>query len=277
MPKPESGSKPADGASTSNFRTSGGTFPGAGPEPCFLAGTSGWGYPGWKDGFYPGDVPQRRFLEYYTTRFPATELNASFYRLPTDRMLNAWIERTPEDFRFCAKLSRLITHQKKLKDPGDALGVFFERFEPLLDRMGPLLAQLPPSLAFDCGRVEAFLDVFGETTDLPLAVEARHESWFGQEALDLLGRRGVSVVQADSGGRWPSSNAVTGKIVYLRFHGPGELYASGYSAQSLGRVASRVVEWLRRGLTVFAFFNNTDGGHAWRDAEKLQEIVSKRT
>lgn len=247
------------------------------PESRLIIGTSGWSYPDWKGEFYPKDVPQRKFLEYYATRFPATELNASFYRLPTSKMLDAWLGRTPRAFWFCAKLSRLITHQKKLNDPADALGVYFNRFEPLLDRMGPILAQLPPSLEFDGDRTEAFLDAFRGAAELPLAVEARHESWFGNEARQLLERHNVALVHAESGGRWPETDAVTADFVYLRFHGPEELYASSYTPQKLGRVAGRVVEWLESGTTVYAFFNNTDGGHAWRNAEKLRELVEKRT
>lgn len=246
------------------------------PESRLIIGTSGWSYPDWKGDFYPKGVPQRKFLEYYATRFPATELNASFYRLPTSKMLDAWLERTPKDFRFCAKLSRLITHQKKLNDPADAIGVFFDRFEPLLDRMGPVLAQLPPSLAFDGDRVAAFLEAYGEATDLPLAVEARQGSWFGNDALALLESHGAALVQADSGGRWPGTDAVTTDFVYLRFHGPKELYASSYTPQKLGSVASRVADWIGSGMTVYAFFNNTDGGHAWRNAERLRELVDRR-
>jgi uncharacterized protein YecE (DUF72 family) len=246
------------------------------PESRLIIGTSGWSYADWKGSFYPKDVPQRKFLEYYATRFPATELNASFYRLPTDKMLDAWLERTSDEFRFCAKLSRLITHQKKLNDPADALGGFFGRFEPLLGRMGPALAQLPPSLAFDSDRVEMFLAAYRDASDLPLAIEARHESWFDDEALDLLKTHKAALVQAESGGRWPETDAVTADFVYLRLHGPQELYASGYTPQKLGHVAGRVAGYLRLGMDVYAFFNNTDGGYAWRNAEKLAELVKKR-
>lgn len=246
------------------------------PKPRFVVGTSGWSYPDWKQEFYPRDVPQRKFLEYYATRFPATELNASFYRLPTEKMLDAWLDRTPDEFRFCAKLSRLITHQKKLNDPADALSGFFERFEPLLGRMGPVLAQLPPSLAFDSDRVATFLAACRDASDLPLAIEARHGSWFGDEALELLETHKAALVQAESGGRWPETDTLTADFAYLRFHGPKELYASGYSPQKLGHVAGRIAEYLQSGMHVYAFFNNTDGGYAWRDAEKLAELVKKR-
>lgn len=246
------------------------------PTARLIVGTSGWSYPDWKGDFYPGDVPRRNFLRYYASRFSATELNASFYRLPTGKMLDAWLERTPNDFRFCAKLSRLITHRKKLIDAAAAVAVYFERFAPLSDRMGPVLAQLPPSLAFDANRVGTFFAACRDVSDLPLAIEARHESWLSGEALELLEAWNVALVQADSGGRWPESFAVTGDFAYLRFHGPGQLYASGYTPQKLGHVAGRVAGYLESGMNVFTFFNNTDGGYAWRDAEKLAALVNKR-
>lgn len=245
-------------------------------EPRLHIGTSGWSYPDWKGGFYPNEVPQRKFLDHYATRFSATELNASFYRLPSEKMIDGWLERAPADFRFCVKLSRLVTHQKRLNEPDDALTVFLERFRGLRSRMGPVLAQLPPSLAFEVERVDKFLKTWRRRTRLPLAVEARHKSWFDDQAQTLLAKRNVALVRADSGGRWPCTDAVTADLVYLRYHGPGELYASGYTPQKLAAEADRLAGWLDEGLDVWAFFNNTDGPHAWQNAMKLEESLQRR-
>lgn len=242
-------------------------------ESGFCAGTSGWQYPDWKGDFYPDDVPQRLFLEYYTTRFPATELNASFYRLPSAEMIEGWLERTPKDFRFCVKLSRLITHNKRLSGCEDALGTFLDRVDLLSSRMGPVLAQLPPSLEFDEDTVGTFIGLWTGMTTVPLAVEARHESWMGRSVGDWLTGQGVIPVIADSGGRWPMAATPDQGPVYLRYHGPEELYSSGYSPQKLGYEAKRVREWLSQGRAVWAFFNNTDQGDAWRDAERLARLV----
>ena len=164
-----------------------------------FVGTSGWQYPDWKGDFYPDDVPQRKFLEYYTTRFEATELNASFYRLPSESMIEGWLDRTPQDFRFCLKLSRLITHNKRLADCEEALGNFIDRIKPLAGRMGPVLAQLPPSMAFDEGVLDDFAAIWAERFDGALAVEARHESWMEESVSDWLVERGITPVIADSG------------------------------------------------------------------------------
>lgn len=239
-------------------------------------GTSGWSYPDWRGGFYPREVPPRRFLEYYTTRFAATELNASFYRLPRASVVEGWLQRTPPDFRFAVKLSRLITHYKRLLDCGRELAMFFDRFRPLRERMGVVLAQLPPTLGFESERVRAFCRAYGQVTELPLALEARHDTWQAEAAAALLAEQEIALVRANSGGHWPELKAVTGRIVYLRWHGPGTLYSSGYSPQQLGRYATQISAWLEQGRQVWAFFNNTDRGHAWRDAEKLRALVQKR-
>lgn len=245
-------------------------------QASFFTGTSGWSYPDWKGAFYPDGVGQSKFLEYYATHFPAVELNASFYRLPSDSMVAGWRERAPAGFRFCVKLLRLITHLKRLRDPGDALDAFLNRFKPLGARMGPVLAQLPPSLAFEAGRVEPFLKAWRRRTRRALAVEARHASWLAEEARELLTEHGVALVRADSGGRWPTAGAPTADFAYLRYHGPKELYASGYSPQKLGHEAARIAGWLGKDRAVWAFFNNTDAGHAWADAARLREFVERR-
>lgn len=237
-------------------------------------GTSGWQYPDWKGDFYPEDVPQRRFLEHYSTRFSATELNASFYRLPSASMIDGWLARTPARFRFCLKLSRLITHNKRLSDCEEVLGNFLERVEPLSPRMGPVLAQLPPSLAFDQDTIGQFVAQWSEMTAAQLAIEPRHESWMRRSVSDWLVGQGVIPVVADSGGRWPMAATPDTGPVYLRYHGPGELYASGYSPQKLGHEARRIRQWLSADRPVWAFFNNTDGGDAWRDAQRLARLAA---
>lgn len=247
-----------------------------GGEAAFRVGTSGWQYRDWKGDFYPGDVPQRRFLEHYATRFAATEVNVSFHRLPSESMIRGWLERTPKHFRFCLKLSRLITHNKRLRRCADVLGNFLERVAPLSPRMGPVLAQLPPSLEFDFDAVDDFIGLWAASARIPLAIEPRHESWMRPEVGDWLAERAVIPVVADSGGRWPMARVAETGPVYLRYHGPEALYASGYSPQKMGHEARRIREWLSSGRSVWAFFNNTDVGDAWRDAERLARLVSRR-
>jgi len=238
-------------------------------------GTSGWNHKEWKGSFYPEDVAQRRFLDHYATQFAATELNASFYRLPTAKMVQGWRERTPESFRFCPKMSRYLTHQKKLNDPREPLRTFRERFEPLSDRLGPVLVQLPQNVPFDHAKAEAFLEATTQLEDGRFAVEARDESWFADEALALLAAHGVALVIAHSGGQFPYGEHVTAPFVYLRFHGPGELYASAYDEATLADYAAKIAGWLEEGRDVWAFFNNTAGDAAPQDAQRLRALVDE--
>ncbi len=241
----------------------------------FCVGTSGWSYRHWVGKFYPQGMRNDQFLSYYTQHFGCVELNASFYRLPKPAMVEGWVAKTPEHFRFAAKLSRLITHQKRLVDCREALVSYFEVMSKLTPRLGPILIQLPPSFRFDGAVVEPFLTVlrneFGEYT---YALEARNDTWFTAEAQDLLRRYNIAWVIADSGGRFPKYEGVTADFVYLRFHGPGALYASDYPDEQLAEYATKVARWLKAGLAVWAFFNNDVGGYAVKNAMTLREMVA---
>ncbi len=245
----------------------------------FHVGTSGWSYPHWLGVLYPEGTRSSEFLEVYVQRFDCVELNASFYRLPKEATVRGWLRRTPEGFRFCLKMSRLVTHLKRLAEvEGRPLANFFQRFEPLRPRLGPVLVQLPPSLAFEAGRVQAFFALLRERhAEHRYALEARHKSWFEETALDLLEQYGVALVIADSGGRFPSAETVTADFVYLRFHGPADLYRSNYPDEMLADYARKVRDWLAQGLEVWAFFNNDVGGHAVRNALRLREMVGVGT
>jgi len=239
-------------------------------------GTSGWSYKHWAGVFYPAEVKSHRYLEYYTQFFNCVELNASFYRLPKLETVKGWVERTPAEFKFCPKLSRLITHLKKLVGVEEALQAFFEVFQPLSAKLGPILVQLPPSLRFDEAKISDFLERL--TRKYPrysYALEARHPGWTEPEALDLLKKFGIAWVISHSGDRFPYFEAVTGKNIYLRFHGPDRLYASKYSGEFLSKFAVKICRWLKEGHQVWGFFNNDFGGYAVENARQLKELVEK--
>src|ERR1043166_1698416 len=120
-------------------------------------GTSGWVYKGWQKEFYPAEIPARAQLEFYATQFPTVEINATFYRLPTLKMVRGWRDRAPKGFVFALKGSRFITHVKRLNATAAALNKYFRRIDPLRKRIGPILWQLPPSMKKDPARLEKFL------------------------------------------------------------------------------------------------------------------------
>ena len=243
--------------------------------PHFYVGTSGWSYRHWVGKFYPEDLKSHQFFQYYARHFSAVELNSSFYHLPREATVRNWLQKSPEEFRFCVKLSRFITHQKKLVEFQEPLERFFTIFHPLQPKMGPVLIQLPPSLAFETERLQPFLKYLQEYySPYRFAVEARHKSWDSREVAEFLGRYEVALVYADSGGRFPTFDYPVTEFAYFRFHGPGRLYASNYSREQLAEFAEKIRELLEEGKAVWAFFNNDVGGYAVENAQMLQELVN---
>ncbi len=241
-------------------------------------GTSGWSYKHWVGPFYPRGTQGKRLLEYYAQSFDCVELNATFYRLPTEKTVQGWAGRTPEGFAFCPKVSRLITHSKRLTGVEDLLQGFLERLSSLESKLGPVLVQLPPNLAFDEPTVRSFAETLDETArGWRFALEARHPSWTKQQALDLLAERSIAWVVADSGDRFVSREAVTADFVYLRLHGPEELYSSRYTEEQLHAYADKAAGWLATGHDVWAMFNNDYQAHAVHNARRLRELIGERS
>ena len=267
-------------------------------------GLSGWSYREWRGDFYPPGLPQRRELAHVAAHLRAVEVNASFYRLQRPTTYLGWAEQVPADFTIAVKGSRYITHLKRLAGVEEALATFLASGPLALGpRLGPLLWQLPPTLAWDAGcgreRVEAFLDLLPATTaqaaamalghderiadrawtttdaDRPLrhALEVRHDSFDDPSFVAALAERGIALVLADTAGRWPALREPTADVAYLRLHGETALYTSGYSPAALERWAALVREEADAGRDVLVFFDNDVGGHAPRDAVALAALL----
>ena len=239
-----------------------------------FVGTSGWSYMHWSGHFYPEELKPDRYLEHYLKQFSSVELNSSFYHLPGRSVTEGWVRRTPADFRFCPKLSRFITHIKRLKDCEEAVEKFFAAFEPMQDKMGPVLVQLPPGLEYDRKLAEGFFNLLkSEFGRYRFAVEVRNSSWIIDEFFGLLRDYKIALVTADSGGRFPGHEALTAGFAYLRFHGPDKLYASKYGEEGLRDHAASIRIWLGEGREVWAFFNNDFNGYAPQDAATLVKLI----
>jgi uncharacterized protein YecE (DUF72 family) len=261
-------------------------------------GISGWTYAGWRGEFYPQGLPQRRELEYAARLLSTVEVNGSFYSLQRPDSYRAWAAATPGDFVFAVKGGRFITHMKRLVDVRVPLANFLASGVLALEhRLGPLLWQLPPTTAFDAGRLGDFLTLLPRTTgaaaalarehdarlegrawtgtaaDRPLrhALEVRHESFRDPAFVELARAHGVAVVVADTAGRWPFLDEATADFAYARLHGETELYVSGYDAASLDRWADRVRRWLADGRDAFVYFDNDVKVRAPFDALALTE------
>ena len=239
-------------------------------------GTSGWSYPHWVGKFYPQDMKSHQFFLFYTRHFNTVEINSSFYHLPRKTTTENWFKRSPENFRFCPKLSRFITHQKKLINVEEPLHNFFEVFAPLKPKMGPILVQLPPGLKYSEGLLRNFLEILkSHYADFQFALEVRNESWNTSYVANILREYQVAFVAAHSGGRFPYMEFDTAPFVYYRFHGPGHLYASNYPEDMLNEFARKIRRQLAAGKTVWGYFNNDVGGYAIENARRLIELVTQ--
>ncbi|MBW2059434.1 MAG: DUF72 domain-containing protein, partial [Deltaproteobacteria bacterium] len=199
-------------------------------------GTSGYNYPHWGRGvFYPRDVPQRQWLEYYSRYFDTVELNVTFYRLPKREVFEGWYQRTPEGFVFAVKGSRYITHIRRLRECEEPIERFSENLQALREKLQVILWQLPPRFTYQRERLVAFSGLIAASpllNKIRHAFEFRHESWFVPEAAKVLEEYGFSFCISDSP-HLPSAETVTADFVYLRFHGSHSLYSSKYTEQEL--------------------------------------------
>ena len=265
--------------------------------PTCRVGISGWRYAGWRGDFYPSGLPQRRELEYAASQLTSIEINGSFYSLQRPSSYQRWRDETPDDFVFAVKGGRFITHLKRLRDIEAPLANFFASgLLALGAKLGPVLWQLPETLAFDAAAVDDFLGRLPRSTteaaalatrhdgrldedrvdarvrvEMPLrhAVEPRSKTFADEEFYGILRAHGVGCVLADTAGRWPVLDRRTSDLRYVRLHGDQELYASGYTDAALDAWAGRCRQWLADGEDVFVFFDNDAKGYAPHDARRL--------
>ena len=159
-------------------------------------GTSGYNYPEWKGSFYPADLAAAKMLPYYAARFPTVEINYTFYRMPSVKLLDGWMKQVTASFKFTLKAPRRITHDAKLVNCEKLTAEFCRVAGTLGGQLGALLFQLPPSLKKDMARLDAFLDTLPPKA--PAAFEFRHPSWFDAEVFARLKERGRALCVADS-------------------------------------------------------------------------------
>ena len=232
-------------------------------------GCSGWNYAHWRDGvFYPPRCPQHLWLDYYACHFETVEVNTTFYRLPKRQAVANWVETTPERFLFAVKMSRYVTHVRRLREVQEGVQRFYERIAPLArsPKLGPVLWQLPANFRRDDDRLAAVL------AHIPRGrhcFEFRHESWFAEEVYDLLRARGVALVIGDDPRRPFQRYELTTDWTYVRFHAGSRGRRGNYSESELEDWARRIERW-RRGNEVYAYFNNDWEGFAPRNATWLR-------
>jgi uncharacterized protein YecE (DUF72 family) len=235
-------------------------------------GTSGWVYKHWRERFYPPELRQNAWFDYFARHLDTVEINNSFYRLPTENAMLGWRRQAPAGFVYAVKASRYLTHMKKLKDPEEPIDNVVNRARVLGPHLGPLLYQLPPHWPYNGERFQHFLAALPR--DLQHAVEFRELSWCNDEARGLLERYGVASCLHDMQG-WPCSRWVTARFVFVRYHGPTQIkYAGSYDDDRLWKDAEQYADWARQGLDVYAYFNNDQAAYAVYNAMRLRDMVA---
>jgi len=226
-------------------------------------GTSGWQYSDWRESFYPKGVAQRDWLAFYADRFATVELNNSFYRLPEKANFARWRDQTTDDFVVAVKMSRFLTHLRRLRDPEGPINLFMERAAGLGEKLGPILIQLPPQMPADAQRLNAALDLFPRR--VRVAVEFRDDSWFEDGVREVLERHGAALCLADSPHRKTPAWRTT-DWGFIRFHEGRAFPHPCYGEQALTTWAQRIVSLWPAEADVFCYFNNDSRACAVRDA-----------
>jgi uncharacterized protein YecE (DUF72 family) len=237
-------------------------------------GCSGWNYASWKDEFYEGK-PARLWLEHYARRFDTVEVNNTFYRLPNTAAVANWERTAPPGFTFALKVSRYITHIKRLTDLGRGLDRFYERIEPLLasPKLGPLLWQLPPNFQRDDERLRHALATMARDGRRH-CIEFRHPTWFVDATFEALREHGVALVIGDRPEvKSFQSQVFTTDWTFVRFHYGSRGRRGNYSEAELQDWAATFREW-REQVDVFMYFNNDWEVFAVRNALRMQELLA---
>jgi uncharacterized protein YecE (DUF72 family) len=234
-------------------------------------GTSGWNYRHWKNRVYPRDLAADAWLNYYARQFATVELNASFYRLPSEAAVKRWRDGTPPGFVFAYKASRFITHFKQLVNAQSSVELSMSRARLLGSKLGPVLYQLPPSLTRADDRLQSFcreLDPHYRNV-----FEFRDDSWYSEEIFGLLRRHGIGFCVHDMRGS-ASPLLATASFGYVRFHGPAaQKYAGRYSRPMLADWARRLKDFAGGLDAVYVYFNNDHLGYAVENARTLHELL----
>jgi uncharacterized protein YecE (DUF72 family) len=233
-----------------------------------FVGTSGWAYPAWKPTFYPEKLAQKKFLQHYSTRLNAVEVNYSFRQFIKEATLQNWIAETPDGFAFCVKSHQSITHIRRLKNADDQLKRFLDSIQPLASagKLGPALFQLPPNLKCDVPLLEDFCAKL--PPNFRAAFEFRHASWFADEVYRVLGKHNVALCFAESD-ELQTPIVLTANFSYYR------LRKSEYTNEENQAKIDRFSRGLQAGRDIYAFIKHEERPESALNAEALLHATTK--
>jgi uncharacterized protein YecE (DUF72 family) len=238
-------------------------------------GCSGWNYKHWREVFYPKGLPPRQWLLHYAQFFDTVEVNSTFYRLPKRQAVENWVRESPPGFLFTIKMSRYVTHIKRLTGLEQSLALFYSRIDPLADspKFGPVLWQLPPTFKRDDERLARALERLPPGRH---CFEFREPSWFAEDVYELLRQHGVALVIGDSPNRPFQTHELTADWTFVRFHHGRRGRRGNYSESELEEWAQRFEEW-RESAEVYAYFNNDWEAFAIKNGLWLRERLGVAT
>jgi uncharacterized protein YecE (DUF72 family) len=231
-----------------------------------LVGTSGYNYPEWKGSFYPSDLPTAKMLPYYASKFPTVEINYTFYRMPTPKLIAGWRAQVPPEFRFTLKAPKRITHDKRLRpaDVAESVNGFITAASELGPQMAALLFQLPPNFKKDVGLLKEFLALLPPKTTA--AFEFRNASWLEEDVFEALRARNIALCIADSETR-ETPMISTADYAYFRLrdegYGDGDIAKWADAAKQLGQSAK----------DVFVYFKHEDEGKGAAFGQQMMALL----
>ena len=237
----------------------------------FKIGCSGFYNRHWKKIFYPENMPQSKWLNFYCEHFKTLELNVTFYRFPTEKTFQGWYNKSPDDFLFSVKAPRLITHLKKFNDCTRFISDFYLTCEKgLKEKLGCVLFQLPPNIHYSEEKLEKIADSLDPAFNN--VIEFRHPSWWNEDVYKYLEERNL-IFCSVSHPKLPEDIITTTQTAYIRLHGKPEMFYSDYSHKFLKDLADNVLK-NEKTKEAFIYFNNTAGTAGILNALELQKMIT---
>ncbi len=236
-------------------------------------GTSGFYYNHWVGKFYPEGLPKYKWLTFYAQHFSSLEINSTFYHPPKEKTLRSWYKKTPKDFKFSLKVSKIITHIKRLEGVRGDIEEFVTLASLLEEKLGALLFQLPGSLKKDLNLLNRFLDElpYGK---IKYALEFRDPSWFSEDVYELLRSYNMALCNVSSP-KISSVFEVTSSFLYIRFHGLRKWYDYNYTREDLALWVKFVHRELDKNKDVYIYFNNDISGYAIQNVNLFKTMIEE--
>jgi uncharacterized protein YecE (DUF72 family) len=241
------------------------------------AGCSGWSYEDWVGPFYPKDAKPKDFLKLYSSVFDSVEIDSSFYRIPNSFMISQWKRNTPENFLFCPKFPKKITHELKLQNVSSTLDFFYKTIAGLGDKLGPLVLQMPPSFKYDKGMKDLTNFLSKDMKNgFRHAVEFRHASWFRDDVYKLLENHNVALCWSLNQYLKETPTKLTSDFVYARMVGERDITTFNQKQKDRTKESREMANSIK-GVSgsidnAFIFFNNHFAGFGPESVNEFRRL-----